>query len=80
MVDRAYSYRQELLCTATEVVATVGRLEELQCLNTAEVVIMWAWTVGVFDVEDHDTWGLIERSTFSFYQTHGIGRLKALER
>ena len=68
------------LCKVTKVVATVRRLEELQCLNTAQVVIMWAWTVGVFDAEDHDGWGLIERITFSFYQTHGKIRLKALER
>ena len=68
------------LCRATKVVAAIRRLEELQCLNTAEVVIMWAWTVGVFDAEDHDAWELIERITLSFYQTHGIGRLKALER
>ena len=34
------------LCMATKAVAAIRRLEELQCLNTAEVVIMWAWTVG----------------------------------
>ena len=34
------------LCRATTVVVAIRRLEELQCLNTAEVVIMWAWTVG----------------------------------
>ena len=66
--------------TAAMVAAAVGRLEELQCLNTAEVVIMWAWTFGVLDVEDRDAWGLVERSTLLFYQTHGIGRLKHLER
>ena len=66
--------------TAAMVTAAVGRLEELQCLNTAEVVIMWAWTFGVLDVEDRDAWGLVERSTLLFYQTHGIGRLKHLER
>ena len=66
--------------TATMVAAAVGRLEELQCLNAAEVVIMWAWTFGVLDVEDRDAWGLVERSTLLFYQTHGIGRLEHLER
>ena len=74
--------RQELRpdWTAAMAIAAVGRLEELQCLNTAEVVIMWAWTSGVLDVEDRDAWGLVERSTLLFYQTHGIGRLKCLER
>ena len=67
------------LCRATKVAAAIRRLEELQCLNTAEVVIMWAWSVGPFYAEDHNR-RLIERMTFSFYQTHGIGRLKALER
>ena len=67
------------LCRATKVAAAIRRLEELQCLNTAEVVIMWAWTVGPFYPEDHDR-RLIERMTFSFYQTHGTVRLKALER
>ena len=69
----------ELPCTAAKVVATIDRLEELQCLKTAEVVIMWAWTVGVFNAEDHDAWESIESSTRSFYRTHGIERLKALE-
>ena len=69
----------ELPCTAAKAVATIGRFEELQCLKTAEVAIMWAWTVGVFDAEDHNAWESIESSTRSFYQTHGIGRLKALE-
>ena len=68
-----------LFWTAEKVAAAIERLEELQCLNTAEVVIMWAWTVGVLDVEDHDSWGMVERSAVSFYQTHGIGRLKGLK-
>lgn len=73
-------FTPELPYMATKVVATVGRLEELQCLNTAEVVIMWAWTIGVLDAEDHDAWESIESSTRLFHQTHGMERLKALER
>ena len=73
-------FTPDLPCTAAKVVATIGRLEELQCLKTAEVAIMWAWTVGVFDTKDHDAWELIEKSTRLFYQTHGMGRLKGLER
>ena len=75
-----YSHiERELPHTAAKVVATIGRLEELQCLNTAELVTMWAWTPGVFDPNVHNAWELIESSTRSFYRTHGIGRLKALE-
>ena len=73
-------FRLELLRTAAKVVAAIERLEELQCWNTAEVVIMWAWTVGVLDARDVGAWGLVGRSTHSFYQTRGMGRLKALER
>ena len=72
--------RLELLRTAVEVVAAIERLEDLQCWNTVEVVIMWAWTVGVLDAGDVGTWGLVGRSTHSFYQTRGMGHLKALER
>ena len=70
----------KLLCTTAKVVTAIERLEELQCPSTAEVVIMWAWTPGFLNVEDRDAWRLIERATLLFYQTHGMGRLKALER
>jgi len=68
------------LRTAAKIVMAIKRLEELQCFNTAEVVIMWAWTVGVVDPVDHDTWRLIGRDTLRFYQTHGIERMSALRR
>ncbi|KAF9645221.1 hypothetical protein BDM02DRAFT_3120592 [Thelephora ganbajun] len=58
----------------------IRRLEELQCLNTAEVVILWAWTTGVVHPMDHNAWGSIERDTLLSYQTHGIGRLITLKR
>jgi len=31
-------------------------LEELQCPNAAEVVIVWAWTIGVVNPVDRDGW------------------------
>jgi len=39
----------ESLCTPSNVIAAIRGLEELQCSNTAEVVIVWARTVGVMD-------------------------------
>ena len=70
----------EFLSTATRIAMAIGRLEELRCSNTAEVVIMWAWTVGVVNPVDHDGWQLIGRNTLRFYQTHGMERLIALGR
>ena len=78
--DTAAYERPEFLCTPAEIVAAVRRLEELQCPNTAEVVILWAWTIGVVNVAGSDAWGLIERRTLNFYQTHGIRRLATLSR
>jgi len=75
----AYSW-SEFLDTPTKITAALRRLEELQCSNTAEVVILWAWTSGVANTVDRDGWGLIEGDTVNFYQTHGISRLTALLR
>jgi len=80
MFSAAIQSRQELLCTPAKIIVAIRRLEELQCLNTAEVVILWAWTAGVVDVVDRDAWGLVEGATLDFYQTHGIRRLTALSR
>ena len=74
MFDATIRLQPELLCAA------INRLEELQCPNAAEVVILWAWTVGVVNVMDHDAWGSIERKTLDFYRTHGIIRLTTLSR
>ena len=79
MLDVATGPWPEFLCTATKVASAITRLVELQCLKTAEVVIMWAWTVCIFDPGDSDGWRLIERNTFLFYRTHGMGRLRALK-
>ena len=80
MFDMTAHSWSEFLCTPAKIIAAVKRLEELQCLNTAEVVILWAWTPGVVNTADHDAWGLIEHNTLDFYRTHGIGRLSALSR
>ena len=69
-----------LLRTPAKITAAIGRLEQLQCLNTAEVVILWTWTTGVASMVGHEAWRSIERITLEFYRTHGIGRLAALRR
>ena len=70
----------EFLWTGSRIAMAIRRLEELQCSNTAEVVIMWAWTVGIVDPVDHDGWRLIGDDTLRFYQTHGMERLDTLKR
>ena len=80
MFDTATHSCPEFLCTPAKVNTAIKRLEELQCLNTAEAVILWAWTAGVMDLADHDGWELVERNTLKFYRTHGIGRLTTLSR
>ena len=75
MLDTATHSWSKYLCTPAKISAAIRRLEGLQCLNTAEVVVLWAWTIGVTDAVDHDAWRLIERDTLEFYQTHRTGRL-----
>ena len=70
----------KFLYTPTKTIAAIERLEELQCPNTAEVVFMWAWTSGVVNPIDHDTWSLIGSKTLAFYRAHGTRRLKTLSR
>ena len=67
------------LHTPARIITAIRCLEELRCLNTAEVVIMWAWTTGVVNAVDHDGWKLVMDDTLRFYQTHGVGRLTALK-
>ena len=69
MLDTATHTWSQYLCTPTKITAAIRRLEKLQCLNIAEVVILWAWTVGVPDTGDHDSWRLIGRNTLEFYGT-----------
>ena len=80
MLDTATLRWFNFLPTPAETTVAIRRLEELQCLNTAEVVMLWAWTAGVVDPVDHGAWSLIGEETVRFYQTHGIGRLTSLSR
>ena len=70
----------KFLYTPAKITAAIKRLEELQCLNTAEVVTMWAWTAGVVDPADGDAWKSIERDTLRFCQTNAVGYPMALRR
>ena len=70
----------ESLFTATGIIMAIRRLEELQCPNTAEVVIMWAWTIDVVDPVDRDSWDSIGRSTLRFCETRRMERLVGLKR
>ena len=78
MFDMAVRSRFAHLRTPASMIAAIRCLEDLQCLNTAEVVILWAWTTGVVDPADHDAWELIGQNTLRFYQTNGMGRLATL--
>ena len=69
----------EFLRTGQKTTMAIRRLEELQCLNTAEVVIMWAWSVDAVNPVDHDGWQLIERDTLRFYKTRGVERPTTLK-
>jgi len=79
MFDVARDLWPDFLCTPAKITMAIRRLEELQCLNTVEVVIMWAWTTGAVNLVDRDDWRLIGHDTLRFYQTHGIKRLAALK-
>jgi len=74
MLDSVTRSWSKLLRTPEKMIVALWRLEELKCLNTAEVVILLAWTVGVVDPMDHSAWELIGHNTLKFYQKHGIRR------
>ena len=80
MLDSVTRLWSKLRRTPSMMIAALKRLEDLQCSNTAEVVILFAWTIGIVDPMDHGAWELIGRSTLRFYQTHGIRRLAVLSR
>jgi len=73
MLDMATYSWLKFLCTPARITTAFRCLEDLQCLNTAEVVIMWAWTVGVVDPVDHDAWKSIGRDTLRLCRTNGTG-------
>jgi len=70
----------ESLFVATGIFMAIRRFEELQCPNTAEVLLMWAWTVGVVDPVDRDGWQLIGHNTLRFCETRRTERLVTLKR
>lgn len=78
MLDVVRDKWPEFLRTATKIAMAIRRLEELQCMNMVEVVIMWAWTIGVVNPVDV-AWTLIGHETLRFYQTRGMSRLIALK-
>ena len=75
-----WAHWREFLCTPTNIIAAVRRLEELGCLNTARVVITWAWISGMADVMDQDGGRLIADETLRLYRAHGIRSLATLRR
>jgi len=70
----------ESLFVATGIFMAIRRFEELQCPNTAEVLLMWAWTIGVVDPVDRDGWQLIGRGTLRFCETRRMEHLATLKR
>jgi len=76
----AYCEPPKCLLTTTGIVMAIRRFEELQCPNTAEVLLMWAWTIGVVDPVDRDGWQLIGRSTLRFCESRRMERLVTLKR
>jgi len=81
-LERIAHHRQlpESLFVATGIFMAIRRFEELQCPNTAEVLLMWAWTIGVVDPVDRDGWQLIGHNTLRFCETHRTERLITLKR
>jgi len=69
----------EFLHTPLKITTAVRRLEELQCLNTAGVVIIRAWTTGLVDPVDHDSWRLIQRDTLRLCRINRMGFLTTLK-
>ena len=63
-----------------KIASALGRLEEMECWNTAEVVVMWTWTGGLVDTTDYDAWKVIGHETLKFYHTRGMDRLGSLSR
>jgi hypothetical protein len=70
----------EFLDTPTKLVTAIKRLEDLRCWNTAEIVILYAWTSGVINPVDHDSWRLIGHETYEFYRIRGTVHLGTLVR
>jgi len=80
MLEWGSNSRTEPLDSTTKLVSALGRLEELECWNTAEVVLLWAWTDGFVDATEDDAWKLIGNETLKFYHICGMERLGGLLR
>ena len=80
MFEWSTSIETEPLDSVTKLVSAFRRLDELECWNTAEVILLWAWTDGLVDATDHGAWGIIGQETLKFYRTRGMGRLNGLSR
>ena len=70
----------ELPRTPVEIVTAIKHLEELGCLNTAQLVITWAWVTGMANEVDQAGWRLIGDEILRFYRAHGMRSLAALKR
>jgi len=69
---------EEFLNSPTDVIAVTRRLKGLGCWNTAETILLWAWTTDTIDPAIHDDWRLIGKETLEFYRVHGMWRLHIL--
>lgn len=75
MVQRGAGVRTSPLNSLGKLVLAIRRLEELDCWNIADVMILWACTN-----EDSNIHGLIGRETLSHYHPCGPERREALSR
>ena len=68
------------LGTPTNIISAIERFETLRCPNIVEAILACVWAFGGVDRSsvDLDGWKLIQQKTVTFYQTHGMGRLKGL--
>ena len=63
-----------------KLILAIRRLEEIECWNTAEVVILWAWTNVDVNAANHDAYGLIEQETLNYYCLRGMQRRGTLSK
>lgn len=75
MIKRGVGVRTGPLNSVGKLVLAIRRLEELECWNTADTVILWACTN-----HDMSTHGLIGQETLDHYHPRGIERRRALSK
>ena len=66
--------------SAARLVSTIRHLEGLGCWNTAEVMILWAWTNGIVNTANHDAYKHVEQEIHKCYRLRGMEHLVALSR